>query len=103
LGLYSDLLNTRNPRRQRAVIALLETENTIVPEPTANGWTNQRYGFKKQLSWYFPFKNGTLEAGILYIHDKMPLKEADKEKRNSSCFMCHRKGRCLHFFCRGRR
>jgi len=64
----------------REVIALLDSGNLRVAEPTENGWQVNEW-VKKAVVLYFPIqKMETMEVGIFEYHDKIPLKTGYKEK-----------------------
>jgi 2,3,4,5-tetrahydropyridine-2-carboxylate N-succinyltransferase len=64
----------------RKVIALLDSGELRVAEPTTNGWQVNEW-VKKAVVLYFPIqKMETLEAGIFEYHDKIPIKSGYAEK-----------------------
>ena len=64
----------------REVVSLLDSGKLRTAEPTENGWKVNEW-VKKGVVLYFPIQQmETLEAGIFEYHDKIPLKNAYKEK-----------------------
>ncbi|GGH47133.1 2,3,4,5-tetrahydropyridine-2,6-carboxylate N-succinyltransferase [Mangrovimonas yunxiaonensis] len=76
-----DLLKTPNTINAiREVIALLDSGDLRVAEPTANGWQVNEW-VKKAVVLYFPIqKMETMEVGIFEYHDKIPLKTGYQDK-----------------------
>ncbi len=64
----------------REVIALLDSGQLRVAEPTEKGWLVNEW-VKKAVVLYFPIqKMETMEVGIFEYHDKIPLKTGYEEK-----------------------
>lgn len=76
-----DLLqNEESKKTIREVIALLDSGELRVAEPTENGWQVNEW-VKKAVVMYFPIqKMETIEVGPFEFHDKMPLKRNYAEK-----------------------
>lgn len=76
-----DLLqNEESKKTIREVIALLDSGQLRVAEPTENGWKVNEW-VKKAVVMYFPIqKMETIEVGPFEFHDKMPLKRGYAEK-----------------------
>lgn len=76
-----DLLqNEESKKTIREVIALLDSGELRVAEPTNNGWQVNEW-VKKAVVMYFPIqKMETIEVGPFEFHDKMPLKRNYAEK-----------------------
>ncbi|MBT2619622.1 2,3,4,5-tetrahydropyridine-2,6-dicarboxylate N-succinyltransferase [Chryseobacterium sp. ISL-6] len=76
-----DLLqNEESKKTIREVIALLDSGELRVAEPTDNGWQVNEW-VKKAVVMYFPIqKMETIEVGPFEFHDKMPLKRNYAEK-----------------------
>ena len=64
----------------REVIALLDSGNLRVAEPSNDGWIVNEW-VKKAVVMYFPIQQmETMEVGIFEYHDKIPLKTGYKDK-----------------------
>ena len=76
-----DLLKDTNTIKSiRQVIDLLDAGKLRVAEPISGGWQVNEW-VKKAVVLYFPIqKMGTMEAGPLEFHDKIPLKKGYADK-----------------------